>query len=62
MSRLGKMPIELPEKVEVKIADAKIHVKGPKGNITHSLSCQGIELKMEEKRLFVVTDENANML
>lgn len=60
MSRLGKMPIELPEKVEVKIADAKIHVKGPKGNITQAC-IPGINVKMEKDRLFVVTDENANI-
>lgn len=33
MSRLGKMPIPLPDKVEVKAAEGMVHVKGPKGSI-----------------------------
>ena len=32
MSRLGKSPIALTEKVEVKIADGMIHVKGQKAH------------------------------
>ncbi len=31
MSRIGKKPIAIPEGVEVKITDAQIEVKGPKG-------------------------------
>jgi large subunit ribosomal protein L6 len=58
MSRLGKMPIELPEKVEVKHAGTEIHVKGPKGNLT--LACMpGIGIKIEDKRVFVTADEAA---
>lgn len=33
MSRIGKKPILIPEKVEVKIDDRKVTVKGPKGEL-----------------------------
>ena len=60
MSRLGKTPIELPEKVEVKIIDGKIQVKGPKGNLTQPC-IPGIKVKIEDNRLFVTTDEEAKV-
>jgi len=38
MSRIGKKPIELPEKVSVKIgADGAVNVEGPKGKLTWTL-------------------------
>ena len=33
MSRIGNKPIEIPEKVEIKIENNKIIVKGPKGEL-----------------------------
>lgn len=33
MSRIGKLPVEVPAGVEVKIARGAIHVKGPKGEL-----------------------------
>ena len=37
MSRIGKLPITIPAKVEVKVSGDKIHVKGPKGELTQKL-------------------------
>ena len=37
MSRIGKLPISLPEKVEVKIANGAVAVKGPKGALNFVL-------------------------
>ena len=37
MSRIGKKPIPLPDKVEVKIKKQTVTVKGPKGKLTHSV-------------------------
>ena len=31
MSRIGKIPVNVPAGVEVKISDAEVAVKGPKG-------------------------------
>ena len=35
MSRVGKMPILIPEGVSVDIQDALVHVKGPKGELSY---------------------------
>lgn len=60
MSRLGKSPIPLPDKVEVKIADGMVHAKGPKGNLSMPAQ-QGISVKVEDGRLLVEKDENVEM-
>lgn len=36
MSRIGKMPIPVPEGVEVTIRGTEVHVKGPKGELSQS--------------------------
>ncbi len=38
MSRLGKLPVAIPEKVEVALADAEVKVKGPKGELTATIT------------------------
>lgn len=60
MSRLGKSPIPLPDKVEVSIANGLVNVKGPKGDLSMP-SREGISLKMEEKKLLVLRDEAVEM-
>ncbi len=37
MSRIGRMPIQIPEKVEVTFADGVITVKGPKGTLSENI-------------------------
>jgi len=37
MSRIGKMAIELPEKVSVKIEGAQVRISGPKGELEHNM-------------------------
>src|SRR5690349_7386458 len=37
MSRIGKMPIEIPKGVDVTISGNVVTVKGPKGTLTNSL-------------------------
>jgi len=36
MSRIGKMPVEIPSGVEVEIKGAHFRVKGPKGELEHT--------------------------
>jgi large subunit ribosomal protein L6 len=60
MSRLGKTPIVLPEKVEVKIVDGVVHVKGPKGTLTFPVTA-GIGVKAEDGKLLVKVDESAQV-
>lgn len=37
MSRIGKVPVNIPDKVEVKITGCKVVVKGPKGQLENSI-------------------------
>jgi large subunit ribosomal protein L6 len=50
MSRVGKAPIDLPEKVEVTVGSGEISVKGPLGTLTRSLS-PVVEVEREDKTL-----------
>ena len=36
MSRIGKAPVNLPDKVEAKVTGTTVEVKGPKGVLTYT--------------------------
>lgn len=57
MSRVAKIPIELPTGVEVKIQNGQVKVKGPRGNLELQLNAT-ISLEQEDKTISVkpVTD------
>lgn len=46
MSRIGKLPIVIPAKVEVTIQDNQVHVTGPKGKLNYTLP-QGVSVTQE---------------
>jgi large subunit ribosomal protein L6 len=46
MSRIGRKPIPVPEAVTVEVAPGRVAVKGPKGELTQSLSP---EMKVEQE-------------
>jgi len=52
MSRLGKRPIRLTQGVEVKFADRRLTVKGPKGEL-EILTDPMIELKIDELNILL---------
>jgi large subunit ribosomal protein L6 len=52
MSRVGKQPIQLPEKVQVDIRGSKVTVKGPKGELIRSFH-PDMEIVLEERVLVV---------
>lgn len=52
MSRIGKKPIVIPEKVEVKINGVKVSVKGPKGQLEFDAP-KVVKLEMKGKELTV---------
>lgn len=58
MSRIGRKPIAIPEKVDVKINGSVVTVKGPKGELTRELHPR-MNVSMEGKELIVTrpTDE-----
>ncbi|MEM7196338.1 MAG: 50S ribosomal protein L6 [Pseudomonadota bacterium] len=52
MSRIAKAPIEIPSGVDIKIDDGIVSAKGPKGELSFSLSPE-IRLSQEDGRLQV---------
>ena len=52
MSRIGKKPIEIPEKVKIDIKDNKVDVTGPKGSLdfTHH---REVKVKVSENKIIV---------
>lgn len=59
MSRIGKQPVAVPEKVNVTIADRKIEVKGPNGQLdfTHHA---GVTVEMKDKEIVVAPVDSSN--
>lgn len=58
MSRVGKAPVLLPEKVEVTIAANQISVKGPLGTLTQPVS-PSVKIEKIENRLEIRLNENS---
>lgn len=52
MSRIGKLPIVLPEKVQTKIEGNTVFVEGAKGKLSFTFS-EVVEVKQEENTLVV---------
>ena len=46
MSRIGKLPVTIPEKVTVEVADSVVRVKGPKGELEQRV-LPVVEVKVE---------------
>ena len=52
MSRIGKMPVEIPDKVQVTVDGQSVGVKGPKGELSYTFP-QGVTLSHQEKKILV---------
>ncbi|HET9947117.1 MAG TPA: 50S ribosomal protein L6 [Patescibacteria group bacterium] len=52
MSKIGKMPIEIPAGVTVTVSGNQVAVAGTKGNVTHVVPA-GIIVKVEENKVVV---------
>ena len=52
MSRIGKMPIEVPQGVEVNIEGSRVTVKGPKGELSRSFD-PDISISLVDSTLLV---------
>jgi large subunit ribosomal protein L6 len=52
LSRIGKLPIPIPEKVEVNLKDHFMTCKGPKGELSRHLSPE-MEIKIENNEIIV---------
>lgn len=58
MSRIGKQPIIIPEKVEVKVEGDKIFVKGPKGELSMDKVSQ-VEVVIKDKQIILSIPEDS---
>jgi len=56
MSRLGKIPIEIPKGTEAKISEGILNVKGPKGALGLEIP-KGILVEIKDSQIVVVLDE-----
>ncbi|MBO7622408.1 MAG: 50S ribosomal protein L6 [Bacteroidales bacterium] len=56
MSRIGRLPIDMPKTVKASIADGVITVEGPKGKLTQAIS-PAIDVAIEADKI-VVTRQN----
>ncbi len=52
MSRIGKLPVSIPEKIEVNLKDNYLTCKGPQGELGSQLSSQ-MEIKIEDNKITV---------
>jgi len=52
MSRIGKAPINIPEKVEIKVEGTQITVKGPKGELKQLID-EDFKITVSEKELSI---------
>ncbi|MEC4982570.1 MAG: 50S ribosomal protein L6 [Oscillatoria sp. PMC 1068.18] len=60
MSRIGKRPIEIPNKVSVEIDGQKVAVKGPKGQLERVLPPQ-VKVEQEDKILRVLRRDDSRL-
>ncbi|MFP4082015.1 MAG: 50S ribosomal protein L6 [Candidatus Aminicenantes bacterium] len=58
MSRVGRLPIHLPQGVDVNILPSKIEVKGPKGKLSSPL-LPGIRAKVEDNKLILTRSDDS---
>ena len=60
MSRIGKMPVGLPDKVEVKVNGTHVSVKGPNGQLDYTFS-ENVNIELKDKEVVVTPiDESKN--
>ena len=61
MSRIGKLPISIPEKVEVNLKDNYLTCKGPLGELSRQLETQMV-IKIENNELVLYSDDIPHIL
>lgn len=57
MSKIGRVPIEVPEQVTVRIKDGEVSVAGPKGELDFRLPF-GVKVKKAEDKLLVTRESD----
>lgn len=61
MSRIGRMPVDVPQGVDVEIKGAYVRIKGPKGQLEHTFPA-AMDISMEDGQIAVKrpTDERSH--
>ncbi len=57
MSRIGRMPVEIPSGVTVDLKGTQVHVKGPKGELQRTFSSL-IGISMETNKLIITRNSD----
>ena len=52
MSRIGRLPVAIPNGVQINVQGSEVHVKGPKGEMKRSFSPQ-MEIAMEDGHVVI---------
>ena len=52
MSRIGRMPVEVPQGVDVKVKGSHVRVKGPKGELEHTFPA-AMKIKLQDGQITV---------
>jgi large subunit ribosomal protein L6 len=58
MSRIGRKPVPLPDKVKVEIKPDKVVVTGPKGSVTNPIP-PGIRFEQKDKQVLAVRKDDS---
>lgn len=58
MSRIGKLPVRIPEKVKIQVTDGMVRVEGPKGTLAQQLA-PGLRVEVSEGTLTVLREHDA---
>jgi large subunit ribosomal protein L6 len=58
MSRVGRMPITVPQKVNIEIDGSRVTVRGPGGELSREIA-PGMELRLEDNQLLVSRSSDA---
>jgi large subunit ribosomal protein L6 len=53
MSRIGKLPIELPKGVELTVSNGLVSVKGPKGNLEQEIDTNSVSINIDGSTVIV---------
>jgi len=52
VSRIGRLPVEVPDGVKIKVKGSYVHVKGPKGELSHTFPSE-MKIKFENGQIVV---------
>lgn len=58
MSRIGRLPIDIPGGVQVELNGSTVRVKGPKGEMQRTFS-SSIDIRLENNQLFIQRNSDA---